>query len=632
MTDGNNEDVDSSPAALAVSVGAAPYDGHDSDGVPSAVPSADITPAVTPTRAAPSIRLSTFRPTSKNVLRDDETCMELSMSSNETAVFTGEYETEVVKGTATLYGAVLNASSGSQRVYAPSIQALPEIVARKASTVVRITTVKSSLRKLEKLSPLFRNIWTTDSKGRSFAFLGSTADDPMQRPLAVIRTDAATQKVLTQLAGKAEDSHGAMRAMAVGPKSAGKSTFNRQLCNALLTRLTTKRCLYLDLDPGQPEFGPPGQVSLVEVRRLALGPSFTHQASKSSRAYRLLASHTLAATSFKDDPHHYIACVRELVATAALRQERKGTCPLLINSCGWVNGLGAAVLTDIFDVLCVIDAIVIEGVEPALSETARTKSKSCFSLPRAPRMQSLRSPADLRAMQTIAYFHVRQTASATAHWTGKAINILQPLIVSYNSPRSGITAIASYGQTVPSEFLGEVLDGSIVALVTCESEEALQHAWSTTLGDGPDSPAQGDMDDAASHTGLEITRRTPDHLPYIPSQEVGYLRPFDPSHSSCVGLALVRGIDTERKELHLITPLPESQIAEMMAKKLFLVRGSFDPPEWAYLEDLYLGDSAATTSADAGERPWVARKAMVGIEGAVWRLRHPPTASQLAGR
>lgn len=67
------------------------------------------------------------------------------------------------------------------------------------------------------------------------------------------------------------------------------------------------------------------------------------------------------------------------------------------------------------------------------------------------------------------------------------------------------------------------------------------------------------------------------------------------------------------------------------------MRGGFDSVEWAYLEDLYALDSekkkdgSAKEEEDVSARPWVARKEMVGIEGAVWRLRHPPTAAQVNG-
>jgi polynucleotide 5'-hydroxyl-kinase GRC3/NOL9 len=76
--------------------------------------------------------------------------------------------------------------------------------------------------------------------------------------------------------------------------------------------------------------------------------------------------------------------------------------------------------------------------------------------------------------------------------------------------------------------------------------------------------------------------------------------------------------------------LHERQIADIMEKTVVLVRGNFDPPEWAYLEELYKTDGAPPGSSRV-ERPWVSRKGLVGVEGAVWRLRHPPMASAVAG-
>lgn len=95
----------------------------------------------------------------------------------------------------------------------------------------------------------------------------------------------------------------------------------------------------------------------------------------------------------------------------------------------------------------------------------------------------------------------------------------------------------------------------------------------------------------------------------------------------------MRGIDAAKQELHLVTPLSEAQVGALEGKQVLLVRGGFDAPEWAYLEDLYASGEKKT--GDVGivgvERPWVTRKEMVGIEGAVWRLRHPPTAAQVNG-
>jgi polynucleotide 5'-hydroxyl-kinase GRC3/NOL9 len=553
-------------------------------------------------------------------LKDDENTLELSMSAGETAMFAGEYVLEVIKGTATIYGGAFHGSSGPQKIYAPTVQALPHITARRSPTVIRLSSVKSTLKRMEKLSPLFRNIWTADSKGRSFAFLETTADDPSQRSLNLLETDSSTQKVFTQLTGKVEEKKGLLCAMTVGPKSSGKSTFNRQLCNALLTtKLPSKRCLYLDLDPGQPEFGPPGQISLVEVTKPILGPSFTNQASETSQTNKLLSYHTIAATTFKDDPDHYLACIRELAICLESRKREKGVAPIIINACGWTTGLGAAVLTDLYDILPITDTICIEGVDSTLMQTTQSRSQNSYTLSRAPSRNTVRSPAELRSMQTMAYFHSKTLSKSStpkpAQWSSKPLNTLRPWIVRYSGPDPGIFATMSYGQSVPVDFLPEILDGALVAIVTVENTEDLHQAFATSLTSPPEP----------SHTPA------PQSLPYIAPPPAGYLRALDPRFASCAGLALVRGINAKTQELHLVTPLSEAQVQALASKKVLLVRGGFDAPEWAYLEDLYASGSKGDGDSEAKVRPWVTKKEMVGIEGAVWRLRHPPTAAQING-
>lgn len=618
---GGDDEEDS--AALAVAVGATPYDGHHSDDLSSALPSAAVTPAVTPPRTLPSRKLSTFALEPRRILQDNESILELSMAAGDAAVFAGEYVLEVIKGTATIYGGAFHSSSGPQRIYAPTVQALPPITARRSPTVIRVSSVKSTIRRMEKLSPLFRNIWTADPKGRSFTFLETTADDPLQRSLNLLETDSSTQKVFTQLTGKVEEKKGVLCAMTVGPKSSGKSTFNRQLCNAMLTtKLPSKRCLYLDIDPGQPEFGPPGQISLVEVGKPILGPSFTNQASETSQTNKLLSYHTLAATTFKDDPDHYLACIRELTICLESRKREKGVAPIIINACGWTTGLGASVLADLYDILPITDTICIEGVDATLQQTTQARSQNSYTLSRAPARSNVRSPADLRAMQTMAYFHSKPptiSKSSTpkpAQWSSKPLATLRPWIVRYAGAHPGIFATMSYGQSVPSDFLPEILDGALVAIVAAENTEDLHQAFATSLTSPPE----------ASQTPA------PHSLPYIPTPPAGYLRALDPRFATCAGIALVRGINAKTQELHLVTPLSEAQIQALASKKVLLVRGGFDAPEWAYLEDLHASSSGKGDEAsEANVRPWVTKKEMVGIEGAVWRLRHPPTAAQING-
>lgn len=55
-------------------------------------------------------------------------------------------------------------------------------------------------------------------------------------------------------------------ALVCGAKNCGKTTFSRHLVNVLLQRY--RKVTYLDTDVGQPEFTPPGFLSLTVVDKL----------------------------------------------------------------------------------------------------------------------------------------------------------------------------------------------------------------------------------------------------------------------------------------------------------------------------------------------------------------------------
>lgn len=202
-------------------------------------------------------------------------------------------------------------------------------------------------------------------------------------------------------------------------------------------------------------------------------------------------------------------------------------------------------------------------------------------------------------MQTMSYFH--QKSSSSTKWIAKPISVIRPWIVSYSeTSEPGISAILNYGQAPHPDFLAEVLDGSVLAIVV--------------------------LDDAELIDSDTIQRTAAEDLPYVPTDRTGHTHPLDPRRSHCIDLALIRGISTSDKTLHLLTPLHESAIANVLVEnqRVVLVRGGFDCPEWAYLEDLHLANRE-----DFEERPWVRRRKggqAYGIEGAVWRLRHPPLA------
>ncbi|KAL8141966.1 hypothetical protein V2J09_014998 [Rumex salicifolius] len=113
-----------------------------------------------------------------------------------------------------------------------------------------------------------------------------------------------------------------------GPKNSGKTTFSRYLLNTLLLRY--KRVAYLDTDVGQPEFTAPRCLSLTVIEKIT--PDFTIPCLKTpERCY------FFGDVSSKRDP--------ELTRKYSNRSEL----PLIINTPGWVKGIGYDILVDMLN-------------------------------------------------------------------------------------------------------------------------------------------------------------------------------------------------------------------------------------------------------------------------------------------
>nr|POE48882.1 polynucleotide 5'-hydroxyl-kinase grc3 [Quercus suber] len=574
-----------------------------------------------------SIQFSSFD--RSNVSRDDNTEFRTTLKPGQSITVVGEYDLQVLKGSVTAYGATLRPQgtipgtnqsvpgSGKHRVFAPSITALPQIVARHEGALISISAVESTLNKLGTLSPLFRNI-SSGNSDRSFTILHTNRDDPLVRSLNLLESDKEISTLVTTLSNRSE-ARDRQCTVVVGAKSAGKSTFNRMLCNSIITMNPDTRCLYLDIDPGQPEFGPPGQVSLVEVKAPLLGPPYSHPATTNSPYFRSLRAHTIASTSFKDDTGHYLHCVKDLIKHISHRKLENF--PLVVNSCGWVNGIGASVITDMVSLLHSrsLDLVVLEPVDSALVQALQsgTHSIQIHKLPRRPTRPSIRTPAELRNMQSMAYFHHAETAidRSGPTWVDSSIDEMWPYSIAYDGANPDILVILSYGYPPDPGYLAETLDGSIVAIVKV-NDRVFERESSQ-----PESQAPSD-----GRTAVDHIVKTAEGLPYLPTE---WCTPLEPTYTECLGLALVRGIDVDHKRLLLISPTPQERMVTNENEHIVLVRGAFDPPEWAYLESLHLHDEPGH-EVDVDDRPWVNRRDMVGVEGAVWRMRHPPMASAMA--
>ncbi|KAL6997250.1 hypothetical protein U1Q18_007374, partial [Sarracenia purpurea var. burkii] len=130
-----------------------------------------------------------------------------------------------------------------------------------------------------------------------------------------------------------------------GPKNSGKTTFSRHLLNILLQRY--RKVAYLDTDVGQTEFTTPGCLSLTVIDKIT--PDLTIPCLKTPERCFFYGD-----ISSKRDPTTYLAYIFALYdyyrkaysISNSSESSRYTGLPLLVNTPGWVKGIGYDILVD----------------------------------------------------------------------------------------------------------------------------------------------------------------------------------------------------------------------------------------------------------------------------------------------
>lgn len=381
---------------------------------------------------------------------------------------------------------------------------------------------------------------------------------------------------------------------------------------------------FLDLDPGQPEFTPSGQVSLAHIQSPFFGPPFCHPLL--STGGQLIRSHHIGAITPKDDPEHYKACARDLINHYHILLQTHPSCPLIVNCSGWVFGVGLEILTEFINALGTTDVVYLSSRGPIevtgpLLKTANSVGIPMQMLPSQPTEFANRSAAQLRAMQMASYFHLAKPQGANLRWDELPLTIRKPLTVGYAGAGQGILGIMILGARQDPDFVYDAIDGSLVAVVILEDDSAISpHPEADPLHDNDMISENGSLDEEngvlvrcrtnspMSKDGTDYARFSPSsakanhkavfrtqrgNLPYLFSGP-GSCSPLDPSKSHCLGLAFVRSIDVESQTLELITPISETTIHSNLQQghKVVLVRGKLDCPDWAYSEEHFMATAA----------------------------------------
>ncbi|KAL2117466.1 hypothetical protein VTJ04DRAFT_7126 [Mycothermus thermophilus] len=578
---------------------------------------------------------SSFKPSKDNPKKKSGGRLVLTTREAERLVVIGSFGIRVREGEATISGAILTPADGIQWVHAPLCHAVP-VIRTSEETVLEFHPhpVARGLRQLAHLNPVFGKLWedgaregeSNSKSAATFQIIYTSDDLPKKVVLQELVSPAEWNKKLAALVASKRSTTPII--FLCGPKSSGKSTFGRLLVNRLMTdRGGVKNrpwspVMFLDLDPGQPEYSPPGVVSLCKLTNPNLSPSFCHPTLSPTQG--LIRAHATASVTPAQDPAHFLECALDLFSHYRTGPNKQS--PLVINTPGWIQGTGLDLLTSLITSLQPTEVIYMsqDGPEETVSglQTACKETIPFSTLPSQPSepSPSSRTPLHLRTMQMMSYFHLRPAAAANTSttdsqqpplitWDPTPLSDLRPWRVRFAGRERGFLGVLCYDHQPAPELLADAVNGTVMALVGVERREGLRGLEAIDDVDDLNGFVDGKKKRAKTKAQEARQQDKDQILPLIPNPQGLTL---SPAHSHLIALVLVRAVDLARGELQLLMPpasllppstasfLPNSDVDSVgpsACDNLVLVAGRWDAPGWAYCESLFYASSSSSSSS-----------------------------------
>lgn len=321
-----------------------------------------------------------------------------------------------------------------------------------------------------------------------------------------------------------------------GGKGVGKSTTTRYLINSLLP--ASKMVILMDVDPGQTECTPPGCISYSLIQQPLMGPNFTHLTTPVFQLY-------IGDVNVSRCITRYIEAVKMLF-DKLLNCPNLSRLPIVINTMGFSQGVGWDIIMFTIKLIRPSFVVQIMSEKPKnnyigylskqvvnrqeLSWTTWSTNVVAWNQPCDHELFVVRShaerkpgpgyetwnmePYQQRELVMISYLSeiVQTSSNSTTRY--------DPLSLSINEVVPYVTSFASLFIAIPrpstsASHVLNIVNGNIVALCGIDMNN---NEWQEA-GSGP-----------------RVLNRSP--------------------LCACYGFGIVRGVDMERKEIFINTPLP----------------------------------------------------------------------------
>ncbi|KAG7207014.1 hypothetical protein KM043_000903 [Ampulex compressa] len=505
------------------------------------------------------------------------------MKENSRFCFTGKLIVKVVYGAVAVYGSIIDVSSGPTEIYSPrgyssivietsdqypggqltdvwtmlSAEGIDRDMGSKLQMdidSVEPGTAISVLSNLEnrltaflnafyrfRLFPSIKNLWSHSWRDRRKAevVLQSNlyfGDLDCKR---LIVDSSMCRNVANDLLDRWKRDDRAC-ALIAGGKNVGKSTTVRYLINSLLP--TSKMVVLLDVDPGQAECTPAGCISYSLIEHPLMGPNFTHFKAP---VYQLYIGDVNVVRCFT----RYVESVKLLV-DKLLSCPKMSRLPIIVNTMGFTDGIGwdIAILT----IKLIRPSLVLQIMSERSKNNFRgALSKETVNKQYLPQLSWCKHIIDWKNRCEHQLLVIRSQAERKIKSAGEAWN-MEPYqqrelaMISYLSDiLRGVDDLApryNEFQLSINEVVPYVAPFSSLYVSLLHATAPPTHALKIVNGN------------IVALCGIDLADDISEE-----SSGVAYPRVLTNSPlCTCYGFGIVRGIDMERKEVFINTPLAGS--------------------------------------------------------------------------
>ncbi|KAL3231773.1 Polynucleotide 5'-hydroxyl-kinase GRC3 [Nakaseomyces bracarensis] len=311
------------------------------------------------------------------------------LRGKERILISGLFSVRIIKGGIVYNGSHYNASKETFNFWHPLSHAIPEIKSsfyagfeeertiqhfdsnlsaneyNNYDTVLQITNSYSrKLLNAEQLFSNIKNLWVPrdsflkKSTNNDYSFDIITPENNAE--ISILRYTKQWTDCIQKLDFNQKNASYDVRVLILGGKNSGKSTFIRTLTEKILySSLNTKfnedkEMIYLDLDPGQPEYSFPDCISMnrLSSRYRNFGQHFGQV------KFETIKQLYIGSSSPQDFPSHYLDSVQSLIASFDDEMFAGTSC---VNLPGWVKGFGLNILQKVLEFYKPTDIVYLES-------------------------------------------------------------------------------------------------------------------------------------------------------------------------------------------------------------------------------------------------------------------------------